>query len=82
MDKTRENKARRKLSRMGYKLSKSSRKDPDAWDYGLYSIVDIQTNGLVHECSPIGTAHRLTLEDVEEWIQDELKSEESNAGTD
>jgi hypothetical protein len=54
---------------MGYKLSKSRRKDPDAYDYGLYMIADLEGRLVWNGGSE--NAHALTLEDVEEWISEE-----------
>jgi hypothetical protein len=66
--KTRENRLRRKLSRMGYRLTRSRRRDPQAWDYGGYMIVDIWSGGVVAGAVP--HAYSLTLSDVEEWARD------------
>ncbi|WP_319414802.1 hypothetical protein [Marispirochaeta aestuarii] len=68
-DKVRENRLRRKLSRMGYNLSRSRRRDPDANDYGLYAIIDVESQGTVHAAAPWGI-YTLTLDDVEEMIPD------------
>ena len=38
--KTRENRARRKATRRGLRLSKSPRRDPGALDYNLYALID------------------------------------------
>lgn len=68
-EKVRENKVRRKLERMGYRLEKSRRRDPDAIDYGLYAIVDPETHGLMHPSASWG-AHALTLDEVEQWANE------------
>jgi hypothetical protein len=36
--KVRENRIRRKAERQGYKLEKSRRRDPDATDYGMFTL--------------------------------------------
>jgi hypothetical protein len=66
-EKVRENRFRRKLDRMGYRLTKSRRKDPDAIDYGLFAIIDLESSGTVHASAPWGI-YALTLDDVEAWI--------------
>ena len=37
-EKVRENRLRRKAERQGYKLVKSRRRDPDATDYGQFTL--------------------------------------------
>jgi alkylated DNA nucleotide flippase Atl1 len=70
-EKVRENRARRAVERRGYALEKSRRRDPDAWDYGTYQIVDY-SNGpggqLVYADWDTGQGWGLTLDDVEEWL--------------
>lgn len=70
-DKVRENRARRAVDRRGYTLEKSRRRDPDAWDYGTYQIVDY-SNGpggqLVYADWDTGQGWGLTLDDVEGWL--------------
>ena len=65
-EKTRENRLRRKIDRMGYQLTKSKRKDPDAVDFGKYVIFEPGTTWAVH-----GNKKRfdLSLDDVEAWIK-------------
>jgi len=46
--KTRENRLRRLAARRGYRLVKSPRRDPDAIDYGLFALIDIQTGEAVN----------------------------------
>ena len=64
-EKVRENRARRVLSRRGYVLHKSRRRDVNAIDYGGYMISD-ENNCAVAGSYPIMFGY--TLEDVEEWI--------------
>ena len=46
--KVRENRLRRAAERQGLRLVKSRRRDPRAFDYGKYMLVDVQTSGVVH----------------------------------
>ena len=65
--KTRENRSRRRLERMGYVLQKSHRRDPRAFDYGLYRIIDTDTNGLA--AGGGSTGYNMDLDEVEAWIE-------------
>jgi hypothetical protein len=70
-DKVRENRLRRKLERMGYRLMKSRARDPDALTYGGFQIIDPDSKGLV---AGWGNAHRgyaFDLDDVEAWIAEQ-----------
>jgi hypothetical protein len=67
-EKVTETRLRRKLERMGYRLMKSRRRDPDAYDYGGYMIIDAQKNTIVYGSSPI--AFCLSLQDVEDWTKE------------
>lgn len=67
--KVRENRLRRAADRQGLRLSKSRSRDPQAIDYGLYALVDVQTNGLVHPALADRWTHALTLDEVEEWLK-------------
>lgn len=42
-----ENRVRRMARRQGLRLVKSRRRDPRALDYGLYTLVDIESNATV-----------------------------------
>ena len=64
--KVKENQIRRKLKRMGYILKKSRRKDPDAYDYGGYMILDLWSGVVMFASDPI--PYCLTIEDVEEIV--------------
>lgn len=44
----RENRLRRAAERQGLRLVKSRRRDPRAFDYGKYMLVDVQTSGVVY----------------------------------
>jgi len=67
MDKVRENRVRRRAARLGLRLMKSRRRDPEAIDYGLYALVDLEVGGCVHAHGVI-SEFALTLDDVEEWL--------------
>lgn len=67
-DKTRENLARKKLERRGYRLVKSRRRDPKAMGYGGYMIVHATTNSV--EAGEIDSPRALSLDDVEAWLED------------
>lgn len=67
--KVRENRLRRAADRQGLRLSKSRSRDPQAMDYGLYALIDHQTNGAIHPALADRWVHALTLEDVEEWLR-------------
>jgi hypothetical protein len=67
-EKVLENRLRRKLDRMGYRLMKSRARDPDDLTFGGYQIVDVQINGLVEGHGNAGRGYGMTLDDVQEWI--------------
>ncbi len=59
-DKVRENRLRRAAARQRCQLVKSRRRDPNAWDYGTYMLVDWDTNGAVMQ--------NADLDDIEERL--------------
>lgn len=62
--KVRENKARRAAERQNLFLSKSARRDPRAYDYGLWSVNDLYTGAtLTH-------GYTLTLDEVEKFLEE------------
>jgi len=69
-EKVRENRLRRKLDRMGFQLTKSKRKDPDAVDFGKYVIFVPGTTW-----AEFGNKKRfdLSLDDVEAWIKQQTR---------
>lgn len=67
-EKTRENKLRRIADRRGYRLTRSRSRDPNAIDYGLYALIDIQTNGVVNPPIAQRWVHSWTLDEVEEYL--------------
>lgn len=68
-EKVQENRARRKAQRRGLMLYRSRRRDPQALDFGMYMVTDVQTNGLVHSSAPWG-GYALTLDQAEELIDE------------
>ena len=67
-DKIVENRCRRALSRRGFTLQKSRRRDPRAVDYGGYMIVDAATNTVVAGAG--SNAFSMSLDEVEAWLKD------------
>jgi hypothetical protein len=67
-DKVRENKLRRMADRQGMRLTRSRSRDERAVDYGLYSLVDVQTNGVVNEPIAGRWIHSWTLDEVEDYL--------------
>lgn len=63
-EKVREDRVRRILARQGYQLTKSNRRDPRAWDYGIYIATHIFANGTD---SGVVARYLPTLDDAEEW---------------
>lgn len=66
-EKVRENRLRRKAERMGLRLEKSRRRDPDAVDFGLYALVTLEYGGAIHP-DRAGSVFALDLDEVEEWL--------------
>jgi hypothetical protein len=64
--KIRENRLRKTVTRRGYRLVKSRRRDPDSIDYGCFMITDPWTNSVV--AGELNTPYALTLDQVEEWL--------------
>jgi hypothetical protein len=67
-EKTIENRLRLKLRRMGYRLEKNRIRDPQAYNYGGYMVIDGWRNFVVAGSHPCSFA--MTLEDVEDWIKE------------
>lgn len=63
--KVRENRMRRVLKRMGYRLAKSRRRDPRSIDYGGYMIIDLEHNFVIAGSQNFD----LTLDDVEAFTK-------------
>jgi hypothetical protein len=67
-DKVRENRLRRMAERQGYQLVKSRRRDPRAWDYGTWGIIDPFTNAWVLHDFATGRGYGLDLDEIEAWL--------------
>jgi len=61
-----ENRLRRMAQRQGLRLAKSRRRDPRAWDYNTYMLVDVATTGIVASGSQSG--YGLGLDDIEKEL--------------
>ena len=68
MDKTRENRLRRKADRQGLKLMKSPRRDTDAIDYGMYALVNVEGGGAIHPHGPVSVFAIFDLDEVETYL--------------
>lgn len=66
-EKTRETRLRRQADRRGLRLQKSPRRDPGAWDFGTYQLVDAREGWVVAE-QMTGQGYGMTLDEVEEWL--------------
>jgi hypothetical protein len=65
-EKARENRVRRMAARRGLMLQKSRRRDPRAWDYGSYWLVDAERNTLAFP-----DEHGGSLDDMERYLRGE-----------
>lgn len=63
-DKLREKRLRRMLRRRGYGLHKARRRDPTAWEFGTYQIVDFDGRMVAGDSTGFG----MTLDAVEAWL--------------
>ncbi len=61
-----ENRIRRAAQRQGLMLQKSRRRDPRAYDYGTYRLIDGRHNALV--AGDQVSSYGMTLADVEETL--------------
>jgi hypothetical protein len=66
-EKVRENRLRRMAGRQGLELKKSRTRDPRAYQYGGYMLVDIDLNAVVAG-TEVGLGYELTLDDVEAYL--------------
>lgn len=80
-EKVLENRLRRKLDRMGYRLMRSRARDPDDITFGGYQIVDIRINGLVAGFGNVNRGYSMSLDDVQAWLTDETESAGDTAGS-
>jgi hypothetical protein len=70
-ERTREQRLRRAAARQRLRLVKSKRKDPRAWDYGGFMLVDESTNGVILGAPPTGSNGIATLDEVEQYLTGE-----------
>jgi len=63
-EKIRENYLRRRADRRGWALMKSRRRDPQAYDYGTYMLVERNRNRVI-AAGPVGRGYGLTLDEIE-----------------
>ena len=66
--KVRENRIRRTLDRMGFKLHKNHARDPYAIGYGKYWVQERSTG--LHQGGFDHSVESWTLDDVESWLAD------------
>lgn len=62
-----ENRLRRMAKRQGLHLRKHRGRDPHAWDFGTYMLVDNRTNVMVTP-GPGGQAFGLSLDEIEAFL--------------
>ncbi|OQP87597.1 hypothetical protein BTR14_03245 [Rhizobium rhizosphaerae] len=67
-EKVRENRLRRMADRQGLRLVKSRSRDEMAMDYGLYGLIDIQTNGTVFPPLAGRWICTETLDEIEKYL--------------
>ena len=58
---------RRLADRQGLILRKSRRRDPDAIDYGLYALFDVQAGGTIHPQGVV-SPYSLDLDEARELL--------------
>jgi hypothetical protein len=68
-DSVRENRARRMAARQALRLVKSRSRDPQAIDYGLYALINIQTGGAINPALAGRWPCSWTLEEVERELR-------------
>lgn len=64
-----ENRVRRVAQRRGLELRKSRRRDPQAVDYGLYSLIDVETGGAVNPALAQRFLCSWTLAECEAYLE-------------
>ena len=69
-EKVQENRIRRRLDRLGYKLVKSRSRDPHAPGYGLYQVINLSHGGCDFGYEGFDGAPSATLAEVEVWLND------------
>jgi hypothetical protein len=66
-EKVKENRIRRKLDRMGYRLVKSRAKDPDSYSFGGYMVLSLWTDEILAGSEPY--EYSMSISDVEKFIK-------------
>ena len=66
--KVKENRLRRMADRQGLKLVKSRSRDPNAKDFGLFALIDVQTGGAINPAIAQRWVCSWDLEDVESYL--------------
>jgi hypothetical protein len=66
--KVRENRLRRVATRRGYRLVRNPRRDPRAFDYGSYQLIDPATNTCVADFGWDQPSSGDHLDEVEAWL--------------
>jgi len=69
-DKVRENRLRRMAERQRLVLQKARRRDPNAWDYDTYQLVDPALGAIVFQDFVVGHGYGLSLDDVEAYLSE------------
>jgi hypothetical protein len=64
-EKVRENRLRRQAKRLGLRIQKSRARHLHFDDHGEYQLIEERTNTVV-----VGEKYDLSLDDVEEWLND------------
>jgi hypothetical protein len=67
-EKTRENLARRRLDRRGYRLMKSRARDPNDLTYDGYQITNLDNGDVIAGCGNADRGYALDLDKVEAWL--------------
>ena len=66
-EKNRERRLRRKADHLDCFVTKSRRRDPDVYDYGLYALRDCQSGGALHAHGPC-SEFNLDLDELEQLV--------------
>lgn len=66
--KVKENRLRRMADRQGLRLVKSRSRDPNAMDFGLYALIDVQTSGAVNPAIAGRWVCSWDLDEVENYL--------------
>ena len=76
-EKVRENRLRRMAERQGYGLMKSRRRDPQAYDFGTYRLIDPFNNTVVLADS---RGYGKDLDDIEAFLVGDTPLRDSKEG--